>query len=524
MLKTKRSIASPEAIAIFIATINLIVFCLILVNSPEELIAQYIPDDGYYYLTLARNFATLHFWTFDSGASVTSGFHILFAYLLTLLFSIFQPDSYQFIIASVILNLFFTSAAIVTLWRWSAKNNRELFILFIALIVSGKNFVYNTASITEWPMTILIAGAYYGYFFGNYGKSIDWKQILIFCALGLLGSLSRTDFGLLPFSIFISTIIFFKAVSKSQFLFALSGLLGALSGVAFSFLHNFIFTGEFIQSSAQVKAYWAGLAKPIYYAVPILIGEILNNAGLATLGILLLLALILKFNKRPILQQAPNSKKDGDAPYVEKRTTWLLLASALICISGYTLFYANNADVQPWYTANLLIPSLSLLFLISDYLTNAIYDQYKKIIQIIFFAALFLNLGSLYPLSFSKSPWAHQKFMFLAGKYLAQHKTNCKVGSWNAGIIGYYEGGRVINLDGLVNNAVYPYIISNNLPKYISEKNICYIVDFEYLLTDPQLRIRGGYNNPAFISTLIPELSFDEDKSIQSYLTLYHIR
>ena len=33
------------------------------------------------------------------------------------------------------------------------------------------------------------------------------------------------------------------------------------------------------------------------------------------------------------------------------------------------------------------------------------------------------------------------------------------VGSWNAGIIGYYQGGDVINLDGLVNNEVYPYMV-----------------------------------------------------------------
>jgi len=66
-------------------------------------------------------------------------------------------------------------------------------------------------------------------------------------------------------------------------------------------------------------------------------------------------------------------------------------------------------------------------------------------------------------------------------------------GSWNAGIIGYYAGGRVVNLDGLVNNEVYPYLVSGMLRDYVIRKRIRYIVDFESMIEDGRLRRRGGY-------------------------------
>lgn len=57
--------------ASFVALLSLIVFSLRLTLAPLELSTQYIPDDAFYYLTLARNFSDLGQWTFDSGVSLT---------------------------------------------------------------------------------------------------------------------------------------------------------------------------------------------------------------------------------------------------------------------------------------------------------------------------------------------------------------------------------------------------------------------------------------------------------------------
>lgn len=90
-----------------LAILNLIFFDMSIFNAPETLQIQYTPDDAYYYLSLARNFANLHSWTFDSGISQTSGFHPLLAYLLVLSYKTLQPSVEEFArINLVISNIF----------------------------------------------------------------------------------------------------------------------------------------------------------------------------------------------------------------------------------------------------------------------------------------------------------------------------------------------------------------------------------------------------------------------------------
>ncbi|MBK8822554.1 MAG: hypothetical protein IPN58_08060 [Anaerolineales bacterium] len=58
------------------------------------------------------------------------------------------------------------------------------------------------------------------------------------------------------------------------------------------------------------------------------------------------------------------------------------------------------------------------------------------------------------------------------------------------------RGGHIINLDGLVNNDIYPYAIKNELPVYLRKKDIGYVIDFEPMFT--LYTKRGGYDDPDF--------------------------
>jgi hypothetical protein len=52
------------------------------------------------------------------------------------------------------------------------------------------------------------------------------------------------------------------------------------------------------------------------------------------------------------------------------------------------------------------------------------------------------------------------------------------VGAWNAGVFGYFfERGSVVNLDGLVNNDLYPYLKQRDIGTYVASRGISYIVD-----------------------------------------------
>jgi hypothetical protein len=53
------------------------------------------------------------------------------------------------------------------------------------------------------------------------------------------------------------------------------------------------------------------------------------------------------------------------------------------------------------------------------------------------------------------------------------------IGSFNAGIPGYFSHRTIINLDGLVNHSVYPYYKARRFDAYLRERGIEYISDEE---------------------------------------------
>lgn len=81
---------------------------------------------------------------------------------------------------------------------------------------------------------------------------------------------------------------------------------------------------------------------------------------------------------------------------------------------------------------------------------------------------------------------------FLAAEWLRDHVgADQRVGSWNAGVLGYYASQRVVNLDGLMNNFdLIPYLRNRDLVTYIRNEGITYLADMEE--TFRTYRISGG--------------------------------
>ncbi len=499
-----------------ISTINIAFASTTLLNSPDNLRVQFIPDDAYYYLTLARNFSKTGIWSFDSGVSITSGFHPLFAYILALVYKIFQPDVSAFVTFGILASIFFTFIFIILTTQWGMKNKTHFFLLFFALILSSDNFINNTVSVTEWSLTLAIASAYWLFFsIKTTPTNLKLYNLLTLFLLGLFGSIARSDFGLLPFSILVATIII-KA-DKEKRVFALSGFIGTIAGLGVVFLHNFWFTGEILQSSAQMKAYWSNFLIP-NYNVLILAKNLVSllSANGIILIVLLFVFIVAVYIKKNISVFFINKKEkaplsiEGTKSFRDKPHIFISIVST-ICFIGYTLFYLRNGAIQPWYTTNFILPILLFFFIVAEYIDQNFTEIFKVFLLIVFTAIILLNIMSRYPMSSQKAPWPHQSLMLTAGSQLQQNKFDYEIGSWNAGIIGYYEGGHVINIDGLVNNDIYPYAINNNLPIYLKEKNICYVLDFKVMLTSLGYQKRGGYNDIQFLAGLIPHTIYGND-------------
>ena len=205
----------------------------------------------------------------------------------------------------------------------------------------------------------------------------------------------------------------------------------------------------------------------------------------------------------------------------------VLYFASIVCVVGYFVLYSRGGGgLQNWYTANFLVP----MFVLFDALINLLISRvsFKRgttetALSLIILVTILVNILSVYPIP-DRAPWQHQQVMLAAGKYLNKNHFDGKIASWNAGIIGYYQGGQVINIDGLVNESIYPYAVGNELPVYLKQENILYVIDFQTMLI-PVYRKRGGYDDPVFLENLIPVARFDDGQfPVWQFLTLYRIR
>jgi hypothetical protein len=83
--------------------------------------------------------------------------------------------------------------------------------------------------------------------------------------------------------------------------------------------------------------------------------------------------------------------------------------------------------------------------------------------------------------AWGRGMYSWQSEMLLAAEWVRDNvEADAAVGSFNAGIIGYMSEREVVNLDGLVNNSVVPYIKERRLWDYIEKRDIDYLVDSDY--------------------------------------------
>jgi hypothetical protein len=479
------------------------VFGVLLTLQPEEIKVQYLPDDAFYYLTLARNFAHLRSWTFDSGLSTTSGFHPVFAYLLALIHGLFSPSTNAFINLAILTDTLFTVLAMLLLRAWVRHFNHWLLALFVAVILSSRNFLYNSVSATEWAPALFVYLSYFTFLHRRAASRAARDYAALFC-LGALATLCRTDFGWLAFSAF-AVLAACHGKGSPGWRLALAGLLGAAAGVLLASGMTYYYTGELLQSSARIKSHGTLYQGKNFVAGPQLIGYMLRKAGLALLAFGVV-ATALRARKSP-------GVRAETADFTARRGPLLLFSA--IGVAGYWLLYMNNAAVMPWYTSAFTLPVVLGLAALAAWM-HGVWGghRFTLLFSALGLALVGANVARSYPLGTERALWPAQRLFYVAGNYLQAAKLPGRSAGWSSGIVGYYQGGQVVNLDGLTNTNIYPYLISNRVPEYIAMNGIVNITDFEITLTTPMFRKALGVDDPDFLGRLQPVLVFGEDKDL----------
>ncbi|HLF15438.1 MAG TPA: hypothetical protein VI932_11185 [Bacteroidota bacterium] len=487
-------------------------------GSGPEFRIQYLPDDAFYYLTLARNFVLHGTWTFDSGISVTTGFHLLHAYSLAGIYWLLGSSSPEAFIRSAVIATYLVGTIACILGGVVVYRSRRILpAVFFAVVILSRNVSLGSISVVEWPWVITLSAAYF-FLVDQLSSRGGITMIILLFICGLLGSLARSDFGLMPLALAVSVVVSPGITDKRRHVIGtLSGLAGAGFGIAVITGHNYVIGGSLVQSSAQMKYFWNTFygpsAKPILRTVLSLFG----TPSVLTVTLFCLLFLLF-MTAGLILFMGHRGREVVAGQGRIRRALW---GGSVLTVAGYVLFYSFNASgIQQWYTAHLVVP----LFFIG--VIPMLYLRDHRPLNSAW--AILLTLMVLFEthqarMFFSTPEWPHQQQLYRAGGYLKTARLDSGVGSWNAGILGFYTDGGVVNLDGLVNNSIYSYASRNDLPTYIDSIPIGYIIDFMNMFEGERIRARGGYDRPDFIERLKPLKRFDEGGNGWSRLTLYKI-
>lgn len=487
--------------------------------SDEQLITV-IPDDAFYYLQMATHRLNDGFWSFD-GVAVSTGFHLLYGYFLYFLQLIFGPINWRelFLIVGLCSSLLLASACYCITKCVGSLLGPAAALFALAPFLTTANLIQSTAMMESWLVIFFSALTLYS---ALQARMPSRTQIAILIGIGLLGSLARSDFGLLPGMLTLTFVLGQRALTN-HVVRSVSLLLGSCIGVALSLLHNILTAGHLFQASAQTKLLWSSLlghnidnaiqmalfaATPSYFYFD----KFWKIAGVIVLGI----CLWRSYNK-----------KGETAPPPKLRSVLLPGLACTATIAGYIVFYRfNSQSLQYWYIANFLAPSAIVLATLGYLLFRT-----RLFIPGAILCGVYL-LASIPNIFLMQSP--DQVQMLQAGKYLANPPkaesaihpgTTSKIGAWNAGIMSYFSGKQLINLDGLANDEIYPYIQKNDLLGYLRERQIGYVIDYMSMLSSLPMQQRGGYLGESFEKCLIPLKKFTNNVGAleKSPIVLYQV-
>ena len=465
---------------------------LVIALGPEAYLLGYLPDDAFYYFGMARGFSSLGVWTFDGGFSLTSGFHPLHAYFNALVMKFVSADAWRTMVGiNLGVGWLLTSAGFGLMAAALYRRFGVWGVIGCLPVMLSQNILLNSTNALESSWVIL-ASAVLIYSVQSQGTSRWWPAAAL--GAGLLGSFARIDFGGMPLILALCAWSSWRSVrddaGKRRVRIAVMGLAGSIMATAGALVHHWLLFGDPISASARMKALWRNLAPEdgsLTLLEHLISFKELPLGGTLTLALILWTGfLLVKLLRSP----EPMLRENG----------WLGVAAALT-VAFYLFLYAGSPGVQIWYTQNF---TMSALWLMASVVALSARKIKRRGFRIALACGILL-LGAVNLRATRAPTWPWMISMKAAGEKLAGRKDLGYIGSWNAGVLGYLQGRSVVNLDGLANDEIYPYIRQGSLACYLRERDIRYLADFELmLLPGPTTSVRGGYADGVLMAAAVP--------------------
>jgi hypothetical protein len=471
-------------------------------SATDDVLIAAIADDAFYYMEMARHRSEDGFWTFD-GTSPATGFHFLYGYFLVTTYTLFGDVDWRelFLFVGALSSIFISISAYLIASSATRIFGREFALLACLPFLTFPSLALGTVMMESWLVLLFSAATIY---YMTLDRRVSLLGGVALLSVGMLGSMSRTDFGMLPGVMFLLYLLSFRIYKGRELRRSFLLLVGAIFGLAVVLTQNLAISGQLSQASAQTKFYWssalghnASPAISLAEAVALPFVEWIGDPDEAMVLTIVLLGLGYAY------YSFRSKRKDGSETG-RFYASFLMVVGCLSVIVGYIAFYRHNSQaLQIWYSANFIAPAGMALSGMAFLLIR------KR--RVVATAAGIAVYGITGLSSVFAAPWPHQAGMMRAGLFLRDYEPGATYAAWNAGILGYFSRVGVINIDGLTNDEVLPFIKQNRLLDYLAARGVNYVIDYEVMLHDPKRRVRGGYDSDRFDRCVQPIESIDGD-------------
>jgi len=414
--------------------------------SVDVLIQKTIPDDAFYYFTIARNLVENASVSLD-GATPTNGFHPLCLMMNVPIFLLTRGDHELPIhLALSISAILDVAIGLVIYWlvtRLTADEAAAALGVFAYLF--NPLVIFQAVNGLETSLAVLLFALFTAHYIDMRLTRASLKSYALQGILGGLMLLARTD------NAFLLAIIFFHAlaVERGKLRFIGPVMMGALgfAMIAPWILWSIITVGTPLQTSGV--------------AVPYVLHQLFVHQNGWSFPAMVAESFRRILDVRVLL----GGGEWTGLPIVVGPILWTLLgATSFLIVSK-----SNRATVPPWVHGLRLGTVYSQL--------HKLYPlrRYKGLAGPIL-AEVFLIFGFAWWWQ-GAYPW--QTEMYQGATWLTVNTpSSSRVASFNAGIYAYFSQRSVTNLDGAVNGVAFKAIQSRNLMQYILDDEIDFLIDY----------------------------------------------
>ena len=472
-----------------IILLGLIPRLTILVSDISSLI-QFVPDDAFYYLQTARNIAAGQGSTFD-GIHLANGFHPLWMFML-LPFAANQLDSLSFLRVDVAICILFGLLTALVLYAllvkitkspWVSLVGTALYLLNRPAVLASVNGLETSVSSLLFTISLYLVISAQGH------RSSDMIRMGI--CLGLL-FLGRTDNAFYLSALLL--VIMYKAGRKNWVQHGLTLGLTILILVGPWLGWNWLNFGSIFQSSADAYPY---VLQQNFLAAGHSSGEMLvqslQNFGTFVssslpnyvgsiqyayqAAVLFCLMVIIRHNRKTSQTDAMSSS------CLAILALWAL-GILLSFVHTFIRWYPRE-----WYFNQLLILTPITMKNAKIFSVLAVFLDVSRRSKAMRAATILLSVGSIVALTLvvsrfsEEAPYPHQIEMLDAASWLrANLKQDEYASAFNAGIMGFFSGRRVVNLDGTINNSARNAIQEGRLFAMMRASSVHYLLDFSPIM------------------------------------------